>query len=156
MMVSTYGVYGRSDSPSGGGVRGYGQAQGVNGYALGSEGHGVHGVAGNPSGSTVGVYGEAWVELPDWFETINTDVRYQLTCVGGYAPVYVAQKVRDNRFQIAGDSPGLEVSWALTALRSDAYIQHYGAPVEVDKPAGEKGTYLHPELYSQPLELGRD
>jgi len=27
--------------------------------------------------------GEAWVELPDWFETLNRDFRYQLTCIAG-------------------------------------------------------------------------
>ncbi|MEJ5345960.1 MAG: hypothetical protein WHS83_13705, partial [Chloroflexus sp.] len=25
--------------------------------------------------------GEAWVELPAWFEALNRDFRYQLTCI---------------------------------------------------------------------------
>ena len=41
-------------------------------------------------------------------------------------------------------------------MRSDPYVQYYGAPVEVDKPADERGTYLYPELYGQPEELGLD
>lgn len=30
--------------------------------------------------------GEALIELPEWFEALNRDVRYQLTCIGGVAP----------------------------------------------------------------------
>jgi len=110
------------------------------------------------SGNVVlGADGSAWVELPAWFSAINRDVRYQLTPVGGAAPgLYIAQEVRDNRFQVAGGPPGLKVSWLITAVRSDPYIQRYGAPVEVEKPAEERGTYLFPELYGQPEELGRD
>ena len=44
----------------------------------------------------------------------------------------------------------------ITAVRNDPYIQRYGAPVEVEQPAAERGTYLHPELYGQPEELGLD
>jgi len=115
------------------------------------------------SGNVVlGADGSAWVELPAWFSAINRDVRYQLTPVGGAAPgLYIAQEVGDqgvgdNRFQVAGGPPGLKVSWEITAVRSDPYIEHYGAPVEVEKPAAERGTYLHPELYGQPEELGLD
>src|SRR5262249_38140051 len=31
--------------------------------------------------------GEAWVELPEWFEALNRDFRYQLTSIGGLAPL---------------------------------------------------------------------
>jgi hypothetical protein len=110
------------------------------------------------SGNVVlGADGSAWVELPAWFGAINQDVRYQLTPVGAAAPgLYIAQEVHDNRFQVAGGPPGLKVSWLITAVRSDPYIQRYGAPVEVEKPAEERGTYLRPELYGQPEELGLD
>src|SRR5207253_937342 len=46
--------------------------------------------------------GESVVELPDWFEALNRDFRYTLTCIGGFAPVYIAEKVAKNRFKIAG------------------------------------------------------
>src|SRR5208282_2695205 len=52
--------------------------------------------------------GRAWIELPAWFEGLNSDFRYQLTCIGGYAPVYIAQEVVGNRFQIAGGKAGLK------------------------------------------------
>jgi hypothetical protein len=91
--------------------------------------------------------GEAEVELPDWFEALNEDFRYQLTCLGGFAPVYIAQEVHNNHFRIAGGRAGLKVSWQLTATRHDAYAQAYRSPVEEEKPLAERGKYLHPELY---------
>lgn len=59
---------------------------------------------------TLDVCGETWGELPDYFEAINRDFRCQLTCIGGYAPVYIAEKINGNRFKIAGGEPGMEVS----------------------------------------------
>ena len=46
--------------------------------------------------------GEAVVALPDWFEAANKDFRYQLTCIGGYAPVYVAEKIHEQSVQDRG------------------------------------------------------
>src|SRR5262249_49947693 len=53
--------------------------------------------------------GEATITLPDWFEALNRDFRYQLTCIGGFAPVYVAQEIAGNRFRIAGGKTGQKV-----------------------------------------------
>ncbi len=100
--------------------------------------------------------GTAWVEMPAWFEALNQEFRYQLTCLGGYAPVYVASKMQDNRFQIAGGTPGLEVSWLVTGIRHDPWADANRIPVEQDKPAGERGTYLYPKLYGMPEEMGLD
>jgi hypothetical protein len=69
---------------------------------------------------TIDQHGTAWVALPRWFEALNKDFRYQLTCVGGFAPVYIAQEIKNNRFEIAGGTPGLKVSWQVTGLRHDA------------------------------------
>jgi len=78
--------------------------------------------------------GEAVVDLPAWFEAINRDVRYQLTAVGAPGPsLHVAEKVKDNRFRIAGGAAGMEVSWQLTALRSDAWMLAHPFVVEQDK-----------------------
>lgn len=98
--------------------------------------------------------GEATVELPAWFETLNSDFRYQLTCIGGHAPVYVAQKVQGNRFRIAGGRPGLEVSWQVTGIRQDAFAQAHRIKIEEDKPEKERGYYLHPKELGQPEEKG--
>jgi hypothetical protein len=77
--------------------------------------------------------GEAWVQLPDWFEALNMDFRYQLTCVGGFAPVYVSQKITDNGFGIAGGAEGLEVSWQVTGVRQDDFANTHRIQVEIDK-----------------------
>ncbi|MBK9095034.1 MAG: hypothetical protein IPM84_20185 [Anaerolineae bacterium] len=100
--------------------------------------------------------GEAWVELPAWFEALNRDFRYQLTTIGGWAPVYVARKISGNRFQIAGGDPGLEVSWQVTGIRQDAYANAHRIPVEEAKPVEEAGLYLHPVELGLDAELGLD
>jgi hypothetical protein len=97
-------------------------------------------------------HGEAWVELPGWFEALNRDFRYQLTCIGGFAPVYIAEEIQNNRFKIAGGKPGMKVSWQVTGIRQDPWAQAHPSPVEEVKPLEEQGTYLHPELYGQPEE----
>jgi hypothetical protein len=94
--------------------------------------------------------GEAWVQVPGWFEVLNKDFRYQLTCIGGFAPVYIAQKITGNRFKIAGGQPGLEVSWQVTSIRHDPYAKKHRIQVEEEKPAAEKGHYQDPGLYGQP------
>ena len=98
--------------------------------------------------------GEAVVELPAWFEVLNTEFRYQLTCIGAYAPVYIAQEVKGNRFKLAGGKPGMKVSWQITGKRRDPYALAHPLVVEEEKPEGERGYYRHPELYHEPEERG--
>jgi hypothetical protein len=100
--------------------------------------------------------GEAWVQLPDWFETLNGDYRYQLTCIGGYAPVYIAEKISGNRFQIAGGKTGMEVSWQVTGIRQDRYAEANRIPVEEEKLDRDRGKYLHPEAFGLPESMGID
>ena len=97
--------------------------------------------------------GAAWVELPAYFEALNGDTHYQLTCVGGYAPVYVATDITNNRFQIAGGREGLKVSWQVTADRHDPYARDHPYQPEVEKRATEKGSYLYPKGYGQPESM---
>jgi hypothetical protein len=94
--------------------------------------------------------GTAVVELPAWFEALNQDFRYQLTCIGEFASVYIAEEVKDNRFTIAGGKPGMKVSWQVTGIRHDPYAEQNRIPVEVEKPAEERGKYLYPQGYGQP------
>ena len=103
---------------------------------------------------TLDARGEAQVELADWFEALNGDFRYQLTCVGAFAPVYVAEKISGNRFSIAGGEPGMEVSWQVTGIRHDPYSLENRLAVEQDKPSQEIGKYRHPELYGMPETAG--
>ena len=94
--------------------------------------------------------GEAWVDLPSYFEALNRDFRYQLTALGGPGPnLFIAQEVQGNRFMIAGGAPGLRVSWQVTGIRQDAYASANPIVVEVDKPAEERGAFLHPEVFGR-------
>jgi hypothetical protein len=95
--------------------------------------------------------GNATVTLPDWLEALATDFRYQLTCVGGHAPVYVARPVENNAFAIAGGTAGLTVSWQLTGVRHDPWAQHHDLEVEQDKDERERGFYQNPEAYGRDL-----
>ncbi len=98
--------------------------------------------------------GAAVITLPDWFEALNKEFRYQLTCIGGFAAVYVAEELKGNRFKIAGGHPGLKVSWQLTGIRKDVFAEKYRIPIEEVKPDGERGFYLTPELFDKPAEKG--
>lgn len=78
--------------------------------------------------------GEAVVELPDWFEALNRDFRYQLTAICGAAPnLHIAEEVAGNRFRIAGGNAGMKVSWTLTGIRQDIWANAYRMPVESAK-----------------------
>lgn len=104
--------------------------------------------------AVLGANGEAVVVLPEWFEALNGEYRYQLTCIGGFAPVYVADEISENRFRIAGGKAGLKVSWQVTGVRKDAWAKAHRIPVEEAKPDEERGYYLHPEEQGQPEEKG--
>ncbi len=110
---------------------------------------------------TTDAKGEAWVQLPDYFESINKDFRYTLTVVEDtdtdqFVQAKVSRKIADGRFKIRTSMPNVEVSWEVKATRNDRWMQKYGAPVEVDKSAHEIGKYQRPELYDLPAERGID
>lgn len=96
--------------------------------------------------------GEAQVKLPKWFAVLNRDFRYQLTCLGQHAPVYIAQEIEGSRFRIAGGPPGLKVSWQVTGIRQDPWAKANPLSAEQEKPAAERGSFLDPALYGQPQE----
>jgi len=98
--------------------------------------------------------GKATVTLPDWFNALNIDYRYQLTCIGGHAPIYISKKIEDNQFEIAGGNAGLEISWQVTGIRNDAFAQKNRIPVEEEKPDELKGYYLQPAAFNKPLTEG--
>jgi hypothetical protein len=96
--------------------------------------------------------GEATIALPDWFEALNRDLRYQLTVIGTFAQAIVAEKVNHNRFTIKTNASNVEVSWQVTGVRSDRSMRRNPFIVEQDKSERERGHYLQPELYDQPEE----
>ena len=99
--------------------------------------------------------GEVWVTMPDYFEALNRDFQYVLTALGRPQPyLYIAMKMKGNRFKIAGGKPNAEVSWQVTGIRQDAWANAHRIPTEEDKPLQERGTYLHPELFGAPASQG--
>jgi hypothetical protein len=103
---------------------------------------------------TLDSHGEATVELPAWFEALNNNFRYQLTCMGGFARVYIAGEISNNRFTIAGGAAGMKVSWQVTGIRKDPYAQSHHIPIEEDKAEKERGKYLYPKEHGQPDDRG--
>jgi len=63
--------------------------------------------------------GEAEVTVPAVFEKLNQDFRYQLTTIGSFAPVYVAQEIENNTFRIAGGKAGMRVSWQVAGVHKN-------------------------------------
>jgi hypothetical protein len=121
--------------------------------------------------------GEAVIDLPDWFAALNKDFRYQLTAIGAPGPnLYIAQEIifsdmtattttsysdsignnnnNSSSFKIAGGTSGMKVSWQLTGIRKDPWANANRIEVEEDKPTKERGYYLHPDVYGQPVENG--
>jgi hypothetical protein len=77
--------------------------------------------------------GEAVVSLPEWFQALNKYYRFQLTCIGGYPPVYVKEEIHNNRFKIAGGQQGLEVCRQVTGIRNNKFAREHRMKVITDK-----------------------
>ena len=99
---------------------------------------------------TLDAEGTATVELPDYFEALNTDFRYQLTPIGAPGPnLHIATEIEGNRFRIAGGTAGMRVSWQVTGIRNDPYARKHRIEVEEEKAPEDRGTYLHPDAYGR-------
>lgn len=94
--------------------------------------------------------GVAEVTLPEYFEALNKDFRYQLTVIGTFAQAIIAEKVQGNKFVIKTSEPNVEVSWQVTGIRQDKYAEAHRVVPEVDKEEELKGYYLHPVEHGQP------
>lgn len=101
---------------------------------------------------TTDASGTAIVDLPSYFETLNKDFRYNLTVVGSFAQVMVAEKVHGNKFTIKTNLPNVEVSWQVTGVRNDPYVRDHPMVVEKEKHSRVKGKYLYPAGYDQPAD----
>ncbi len=99
--------------------------------------------------------GKATISLPEYFEAINKDFRYQLTVVGGtFAQAMVSKEISNNKFEIATNQPNVKVSWEVKGVRNDARMKMNPFTAVQDKPAAEKGKYLDPKSYNQPQSKG--
>jgi hypothetical protein len=87
--------------------------------------------------------GKAIVSLPDYFEALNKDYRYQLTVIGGgFAQAIVSQEVKNNRFEIATNQPNVKVSWEVKGVRNDARMKKTPFVAEAVKSDAMKGRYF--------------
>lgn len=99
--------------------------------------------------------GELVVKMPGYFESLNSDFRYQLTPLGQSAPnMYIKEELTGGKFVVAGANAGQRVSWQITGIRKDPWALKNPIVVEQDKPVHEKGYYRHPEVHGQPEEMG--
>ncbi|HTD23955.1 MAG TPA: hypothetical protein VK738_14960 [Terriglobales bacterium] len=103
---------------------------------------------------TTDAQGQAIVELPNWFEALNGDFRYQLTVIGQFAQAIVAHKIHNHQFTIRTSVPNVEVSWQVTGVRQDEWAKAHPLVVEEVKKEKLQGHYIHPELYGAPKEQG--
>jgi hypothetical protein len=100
--------------------------------------------------------GFAMITLPEWFEALNKDFRYQLTVIGDFAQAIITREVQGNRFEIRTDKPNIKVSWQVTGIRKDAFAEKNRIPVEEYKKGDEAGKYIHPEAFGLPESMGID
>lgn len=98
---------------------------------------------------TTDAQGYATVTMPDYFNALNVDFRYQLTVMGTFAQAIVKEKINGNSFVLQTNLPNVEVSWQVTGVRNDKFAQANRVQVEVEKPEDEKGLYLHSEAWGQ-------
>ena len=104
---------------------------------------------------TLDANGAALVTMPRWFDALNGDFRYQLTAIGAPAAnLYVAEEISKRQFKIAGGKPHLKVSWQVTGVRHDASARNNHVPVEEDKAPQDRGKYLDPAAFGQPVSMG--
>ena len=97
--------------------------------------------------------GEAVVDLPKYFDALNSDFRYQLTAIGAPGPnLYIAGEISQNNFKISGGESGMKVSWQVTGIRKDKYAETNRIRVEEIKSGDERGKYLHPKVYGKSKE----
>ncbi len=104
--------------------------------------------------------GSATVTLPSYFLALNQDFRYLGTPIAEPMPsLHISSEVHKYFFgllgapvfTISGGEPGGRVSWQVTGIRHDIYIEQNPSKTEVNKGQGElvpKGTFLYPDLFN--------
>lgn len=103
---------------------------------------------------TTDASGKAKVTLPDYFEALNMEFRYQLTIIGQtFAQAIVTKEIVNNEFEIATNQPNIKVSWQVTGIRHDAFAEKNRIPTVELKKGNEVGKYLHPTAFGKPKSM---
>ena len=107
--------------------------------------------------TTLDQNGEATIVMPDYFLALNYDFRYLATPIGQPAPnLHVKDEIHRKylnwfgpiEFSLAGGPAGAEVSWQVTGIRHDPFIEQNPIVPVVDKTASTTipaGQYLFPQ-----------
>jgi hypothetical protein len=99
--------------------------------------------------------GRAIVKMPEWFDGLNADFRYQLTAIGAPAAnLYVAKELSNREFTIAGGKTHLKVSWQVTGVRHDAAARANHVPIVEEKAPQDRGKYVNPTAFGKPESMG--
>ncbi len=98
--------------------------------------------------------GFATITMPGYFDALNKDFRYQLTCIGTFAQAIVKEEMQGNSFVIQTSQPGVKVSWQVTGVREDKFANAHRVAPEVSKEAQNIGKYIHPTEWNQPESKG--
>ncbi len=98
--------------------------------------------------------GKATVQLPDYYQALNKDSRYQLTVIGSFAQAIISKEVNNNQFEIATSVPNVKVSWEVKGVRNDARMQQQPFVAVEEKSALQKGKYWDPAAHNQPASKG--
>lgn len=94
--------------------------------------------------------GEATIKLPDYFDALNKDVRYQFFPIDTAMPgLYIKEEEHDNMFVIAGGKAFGLVSWQVTGIRHDKFIEDN--PINVEVPKGPDSLMNRGECIYEPL-----
>ncbi len=84
--------------------------------------------------TTLNEHGEVTVDLPLYYDALNKDARYQFFPLGEAMPnLHVKTEEGNNRFVIAGGTPGGRISWQITGIRHDPYARLHPVVTEVEK-----------------------
>lgn len=88
--------------------------------------------------ATLNQNGEATIQLPEYWDALNYEPRYQFFAIDEAMPnLYVKTEEHNNQFTIAGGTPGGKISWQITGVRHDPYIIAHPIIVEVPKGPGQ-------------------
>lgn len=94
--------------------------------------------------------GEVTIALPDYYDALNKDSRYQFFALDEAMPnLYLKKEEKDNRFTVAGGIPGGRISWQITGIRHDKYI--LDNPIVVEVPKGSNQPVNKGECIYEPL-----
>ena len=99
--------------------------------------------------------GEAIVALPDWFEALNEEFRYQLTPMGAAFVPYVAEEISGNQFKVGRRHPWQEGVMAGDRHSPRRLRKRQPYPGRGAEAGCRSGYLLHAEAFGQPAEKGR-